>query len=121
MKPYLTPRQFARVTTTALVVLAIAVAVLRSRRGEDAASLTPMETGEVDALERELARCRTISPDDSGLLESCRHIWADNRLHFFQSTKSPPLPAVPAPYVPLGPGAARDGAPSLDAGRPGVR
>ncbi|WP_456774932.1 putative entry exclusion protein TrbK-alt [Bradyrhizobium sp. USDA 4369] len=121
MKSYLTPRQFARAAATALVVLAIAVAVLRSRRGGDAAGLMPTETGKADVLERGLARCRTILPDDFGLLEFCRHIWADNRLHFFRSTKSPSSPAAPAPYVPLGPGAARYGVPSLDVGQPRVR
>ena len=114
MKPYLTPRQFARVTATALVVLAITVAVMQSRRSEDAAVLTSKEPGKVDTRESELARCRAISFDDLGLLESCRHIWADNRQHFFLSTKSSSSQVAPAPYATLGPGAKRDGIPSRD-------
>jgi conjugative transfer region protein TrbK len=97
MKPYLTSRQFARVATIIFVVVAITVAVVRCRRSEDAAIVTPMERGKMDGLISELARCRTITSDDLGLLESCHHVWAENRQHFFQSAKSPPSPAMPAP------------------------
>lgn len=114
MKPYLTPRQFGQVTATALVALAIALAVLQSRRSEDAAVVTSTEPGKAEAPESELARCGTILPDDVGLLESCRHIWADNRQHFFLSTKSPPSPMAPTPDAPLAPAAKRDGIPSRD-------
>jgi conjugative transfer region protein TrbK len=102
------------VTATALFALAIALAVLQSRRSEDAAVLTATKPGKAEVPESEFARCRTISPDDLGLLESCRHIWADNRQHFFLSTKSPPSPLAPAPYATLGPAAKRDGIPSRD-------
>jgi conjugative transfer region protein TrbK len=104
MKPYPIPRQFTRVAAIASVVLVVAITVIQSRRGEEDAVFTPMERGKADALVGELARCRTITPDDPVLLESCRHIWADNRQHFFLSTKSPQLPAAlasSAPAVPV--------------------
>jgi conjugative transfer region protein TrbK len=109
----LTPRQFTWVAAVAFVVWAIAV--VQSRHDKDAAVLTPTEPGRVNARENELARCRTILPDDVGLLESCRHIWAENRQHFFLSTKSSPSQVAPAPYATLGPAAKRDGIPSRDA------
>jgi conjugative transfer region protein TrbK len=99
MKPYPTPRQFVGVAAIAVVFLAIAVAmaVVQSRRDEEATDLSPMDPGAADALISELARCRTVTPDDPGLLESCRNIWAENRQRFFLSTKSPQLPVMSAP------------------------
>ena len=116
MKPYLTPRQFTWIAAVAFVLWAIAVPVIQSRRDKDAAVLTPTEPGKVNALEAELARCRTILPDDVGLLESCRHIWAENRQHFFLSTKSSWLPPAPTPDALLAPATKLDGTPSHDTG-----
>jgi conjugative transfer region protein TrbK len=83
-----------RVTAIAAVLLAIAVAVIQSQRGEEAAVFRSVQPGTPDARVSELARCRTITPDDPGSLESCRHIWAENRQRFFLSTKSPRRPAA---------------------------
>jgi len=102
MKPYLTPRQFTWIAAVTFVVWAIAVALIQSRHDKNAVALTPTEPGKVNALEMELARCRTISPDDFGLLESCRQIWAKNRKHFFLSTKSPHQLEEPAPDASVG-------------------
>lgn len=111
MKPYLTPRQFTWIAAVAFVVWAIAVAMIQSRHDKNAAALTPTEPGKVDALETELARCRTISPDDLGLLDSCRQIWAENRKHFFLSTKSPHQIEEPALDASVGAVKNRDGTP----------
>ena len=70
MSTYLTSQQFVRVAAVVFVVLAVAVAVIQSRRGEDAAVLAPLEPGEADALVSELARCRTITPDDAAATRS---------------------------------------------------
>jgi conjugative transfer region protein TrbK len=102
MSSYLTSQQFLRVAAVVFVTLAAAVAVIQSRRGEEATVLAPFEAGEADALVRELARCRTVTPDDALVLEACRRLWAENRQHFFVSTKSPQLPAAPAPDAPAG-------------------
>lgn len=114
MKPYLTPRQFTWIAAVSFVAWAIAVAVIQSRHDEKAAALTLTEPGKVNARETELARCRTISADDPGLLESCRHIWADHRQHFFLSSKAPRSPVASVPYSPLGP--QHDEIPRDDAG-----
>jgi conjugative transfer region protein TrbK len=100
MSPYLTSQQFLRVAAVVFVMLIAAVAVIQSRGGEDAAVLAPMERGEADALVSELARCRTIAPDDTAGLDACRRIWAENRQRFFVSTKSPQLVVPPAPNAP---------------------
>src|SRR5512139_2964178 len=104
MKPYPTFRRFAWAAAIAFGVLIAGVAVIQSRRSEDAAVLAPLGHGEADALVSELARCRTITSDDTAVLEACRRIWAENRQHFFASTKSPqPSAALSsnAPAVPM--------------------
>jgi conjugative transfer region protein TrbK len=105
MRSYPTARQFIRVTAIAVVLLAIAIAmaVVPSRRGQEADVLGLVEPSAADALVSELARCRTITPDDPGLLESCRHLWAENRQRFFLSTKSPQLPVTSVPDAPTEP------------------
>ena len=100
MSSYLIPEKVLRVAAVVFVMLTAAVAVIQSRRGEDAAVLAPVERDEADALVGELARCRTVTSDDTAGLDACRRIWAENRQHFFVSTKSPQLPAPPAPNAP---------------------
>ncbi|MFN4925418.1 putative entry exclusion protein TrbK-alt [Bradyrhizobium sp.] len=98
----LTPWQLTFIAKVAFIVWAMAAAVVQSQHGKDASVLTPTAPSKAeDALATELARCRTILPDDPDLLESCRHIWADNRQHFFLSPKSLRPQAVPVPYAPL--------------------
>jgi len=97
MTPYPTFRRFAWAAAIAFGVLIAGVAVIQSRRSEDAAVLTPLGHGEADALVSEIARCRTITSDDTAVLEACRRIWAENRQHFFASTKSPQPTTASAP------------------------
>jgi len=96
MSSYLTFQQFLRLAAVVIVVLVAAVTVIQSRRSEDVAILAPFGPGEADALVTELARCRTVTPDDAVVLEACRRTWAENRQHFFASTKSRQLPDLPA-------------------------
>lgn len=102
MSSYLTSQRFLRVAAVLFVMLAAAVAVTQSRHGEDAAVPAQLGRGEADALVAELSRCRTIMPDDTAGLDACRRIWAENRQHFFATTKSPQLPAPPATNAPAG-------------------
>ena len=119
MISYLTSQQFLRIAAVIFVALAAAVAVIQSRRGREAAVLAPLGRGEADALVSELARCRTITPDHTAVLEACRRIWAENRQHFFLSTKSPPPPAAPTPDAPAVPVKGQDRVPpyGVDQGR----
>jgi conjugative transfer region protein TrbK len=91
------PRQFARIAAAAFIVLIGALAVIRSQRGEDAGVITPPEREEPDALASELARCRTVTLDQTASLESCRRVWAENRRQFFMPIKTSPAPAGPLP------------------------
>lgn len=119
MKPYLTPRQFTWVAAIALVLLVGAVAVIQGRHGEDAGLFSPLGSGEADALALELARCRTIAPNDTAALESCRRTWAENRRHFFVLTKSPQPPVAPVPNPSTEPVKSQDQFPpfTVDQGR----
>ena len=112
-----------RVTAIAVVLLAIAmaIAVIQSRRGEETAALTPEEPGAADTLVSELARCRTITADDPGLLESCRHIWSENRQRFFLSTKSPQPPVTSVPDAPGVPTKRQDRVPPYGTEQGGAR
>lgn len=114
-----TSQQFLRIAAVIFVALAAAVAVIQSRSGEEVVVLMPLEQGDADALVSELARCRTITPDDAAGLEACRRIWAENRQHFFLSTKSPQLPAALGPGAPAVPVKGQDRVPSfgVDQGR----
>lgn len=102
MSSYLTSQQFFRLGAVVLVTLVVAIAALRNRPSESAAVLTPLEPGEADALVRELARCRTIAPDDSLVLEACRRTWAENRRQFFAPTRPQQLPVPLVPDAPAG-------------------
>jgi conjugative transfer region protein TrbK len=102
MSSYLIPEKVLRVAAVVFVMLTAAVVVIQSRHGKDAAVLPPLERGEVGALIGELARCRTITPDDTAGLDACHRIWAENRQHFFVSTRSPQLQAPPAPNAATG-------------------
>ena len=91
---YLTPRQFASIAAFLIATLAI----IRSHGAEDDAGITaPFARAEADALASELARCRTVTTDQTAPLEICRRVWAENRRQFFRPTKKPPIPAGPVP------------------------
>jgi hypothetical protein len=44
---------------------------------------------------KNLARCRTITSDETAALEACRRTWAENRRQFFGSATFPQSPADP--------------------------
>jgi conjugative transfer region protein TrbK len=97
MSRYLTPRQFVRIAAIVVVFLIVALAIIHGRSGEDAGIIAPLEREQADALAKELARCRTVTLDQTVSLESCRRIWADNRRQFFGSTKTLPSSIEPTP------------------------
>ncbi|MGZ5876044.1 MAG: putative entry exclusion protein TrbK-alt [Bradyrhizobium sp.] len=111
MSAYLNSQQILRVAAVVIVALTAVVAVIQSRRGRDAVILTPLGRGEADALVSELVRCRTVTSDDAIALDTCRRLWAENRHHFFVQTKSPQLPAPPAPDAPAGFGKSQERVP----------
>ena len=90
MSRYLTPRQFARIAAIGAVIVIAALAVIHSRRGEDVGILAPLEREQADALATELARCRTVTLDQTASLESCRRVWTENGRQFFGPAKTLP-------------------------------
>lgn len=104
MMSHLTPRQLARIAAVGFVVLIVAITIVRSRHSEQPLVLTPLEHRDADTLVEELARCRTISSDETGALETCRRAWAENRRQFFGTARSPQSsinPALNAPAAPV--------------------
>jgi conjugative transfer region protein TrbK len=96
MKPHLTPRQFAPIAAVGFIVLIVAaLTIVESRHSEDALVLEPLAHGDAEALVREIARCRTITPDETAALEICRRVWAENRRQFFGVARFPQSPTEP--------------------------
>lgn len=108
MSPYFTPRHFERIATAGLIVLIAALAVIASQRGKDAGTIAPLGLEEVDALVSELARCRTVTSDDTASLENCRRVWTESRRQFFGPTRTTPSPAEPVPTAANGSGKYQD-------------
>lgn len=107
MTRHITPQQLVRIAAVCFVVFAAAVALTHSRRGEDAGIVVPFEREQADALATELARCRTVTPDETAALDNCRRAWAENRKHFFAPAKSTEAQA-PAPSAAAAPAKTQD-------------
>ena len=78
-----------RAVTLALVTAAIALAVNRSRHNDDENEVSPAAVL-VDPLATELARCRTVTPEQNAADDTCRRAWAGNRRRFFAPSSSRP-------------------------------
>jgi conjugative transfer region protein TrbK len=72
-----------RAAAFAFVAAAIAVAIHQSRRNSDERVDARSATVPVDPLAAELARCRTITPEQNVVDDSCRRAWAESRRRFF--------------------------------------
>lgn len=106
MDRYLTPRRFARIAELGSIIAAWVV--INSRRGEDPGTIAPLGFEQVDALVSELARCRTVTLDETASLENCRRVWTESRRQFFGPTRTTPSPAEPVPTAANGSGMNQD-------------
>ena len=97
MRQYLSPRQFLRIAVASFIVLIVVLAIIQTRHGNEAGVVAPLGQDEADALVSELARCRTVTLDQTASLENCRRLWAENRRQFFTPTEAPSAPAEPIP------------------------
>jgi len=101
MVSYLTSRPFVWVAAVVFVVLTATVAMMGSGRDQDPTVFAPLLPSEAEVL-GDLARCRSITPDDTAGLDACRRAWDENRRRFF--TRKLPLSATPpALNLPGGP------------------
>jgi conjugative transfer region protein TrbK len=74
------------------IVALLAVVVLDIRSLSDESVLNPASLATappVDALSRELERCRTITPEQLASDGACQRAWAKNRRHFFALDNHP--------------------------------
>jgi conjugative transfer region protein TrbK len=104
MDRYLTPHRFARIAALGSIILIAAWVVINSGRESDPGTIAPLGLEQVDALVSELARCRTVTLDDTASLENCRRTWTESRRQFFGPTRATPGAAAPIPTAATGSG-----------------
>lgn len=63
-------------------VLVVAACTIQLRGGEDASS-PPKAEQSTGVDHSDLARCRTVTPEETASYQHCQHVWAENRRHFF--------------------------------------
>lgn len=78
-----------RAAAMVFVTAAIALAVNQSWHDDKTADVASVAVL-VDPLAAELARCRTITPEQNAADDSCRRAWAENRRRFFAPSSSRP-------------------------------
>ncbi|MBH5370512.1 putative entry exclusion protein TrbK-alt [Bradyrhizobium glycinis] len=65
-----------------IVVFVVAACTIQLRGGQDASSPPKAEqTADVDRSD--LARCSTITPEETAAYQHCQRVWAENRRRFF--------------------------------------
>jgi conjugative transfer region protein TrbK len=77
-----------------LVMAACAIQLRGDGEGMGSNSAGPQTTG---TLASSLARCRTVTPEQTAIYDDCRRIWAENRRRFFGQKGSVTVPAGSAP------------------------
>ena len=100
-----------RAATLAFVAAAIALAVHHSWRNDAEHVDGPRASVVVDPLATELARCRTISPEQNASDDTCRRAWAESRRRFFAPSSSRPNDMANEPVTAV-PGKDQDRLPS---------
>ena len=101
-----------RVAMLAFVAVAIALAVNQSPRGGEIADVRSAVV-QGDSLAPDLARCRTITPEQNAADESCRLAWASYRRRFFAPSVRRPDTETKA-AIAAGPAKSQDRVPSAD-------
>ncbi|MEO6780006.1 MAG: putative entry exclusion protein TrbK-alt [Bradyrhizobium sp.] len=84
--------EFDRLPTFAgvgVMVLAIAACTIKLRDDEDQTSSASSASPDAEPLAAELARCRSVTPEQKDALEACRRVWAEQRRRFLGQSKTP--------------------------------
>lgn len=85
-----------RMTAVALVLMAVAVALVQFQDDSSPTAVEPRPAA-VDSLASELARCRTVTPEQLAADDTCRRVWAESRRRFFEPSASRRSPASTDP------------------------
>ncbi len=80
--------RLSMVAGVAVMVLVVTACAIKLRGDEDQILALP-SAQEVDPLAAELARCRTVTPEQKDALPACRRIWAEQRRQFLGQNKTP--------------------------------
>jgi conjugative transfer region protein TrbK len=110
------------VAGVAVMVLVVAACAIKLRGDEDQISALP-SAQEVDPLAAELARCRSVTPEQTDALEECRRVWAEQRRQFLgqSKTRSPTShPDNNAPNIGVPASGSRKDESRLPQGRPSI-
>ena len=93
----------------AVMVLVVAACAIKLRDDEQQASFASPVSENPNSLVTELARCRSVTPEQKDALEACRRVWAEQRRQFLGQSKtlpsshpedSAPNISIPAPGQP---------------------
>lgn len=83
-------------------VFVVTACTIQLRGREDASSPSKAEqTADVDPTD--LARCRTVKPDETASYQHCQQVWAENRRRFFGRKDSAAASQRPDPVTGLTP------------------
>jgi conjugative transfer region protein TrbK len=88
------------VAAAASVMLVMAACAIQLRGDGDEAASNPAGPQTTGAVDSSVARCRTVTPEQTATYDYCRRIWAENRRRFFGSTKSTAAPAFQSSELP---------------------
>jgi conjugative transfer region protein TrbK len=66
---------------TTIVIFVVAACTIQLRDGEDAPSPTAEKTTDADGSD--LARCRSVTSEETAGYQHCQKVWAENRRRFF--------------------------------------
>ncbi|MCP3411277.1 putative entry exclusion protein TrbK-alt [Bradyrhizobium sp. CCGB01] len=89
---------------TTIGVFAVAACTIQLRGGEESPP-PPKAEHTTGATGSDLARCRSVAPEDAAGYQRCKRVWDENRRRFFGKKDGPAVPGhddsaaslVPAP------------------------
>lgn len=76
-------RAFKALSLAVSVGVMVVAACTIQLRGEDDASSPPKAEQSTGVDHSDLARCRTVAPEETASYQHCQHVWAENRRRFF--------------------------------------
>src|SRR5229473_56466 len=82
--------RLSMVAGVAVMVLVVAACAIKLRDDEERASSATPASEDPNPLAAELARCRSVTPEEKDALEECRRVWAEQRRQFLGQSKTPP-------------------------------